>query len=214
MWRENLSEHDQNSVWQKTLSYVTGLHNEWTYEQWLQWHLDQSFCSTEEQWLLAAVTNHNPHITNIAIKEAWKTHKHYTKSELSRIITDEARHGSTRKTAIEVLDKETDRSLLLALAQILDNTSEDLKLEISVEDQHPMKQLLHFMQTNQEKDRALAAKFQKPEKKQKPKAEPKTLGDYALKKLKELTKQDFGQDKQAWITSIKMNYQAESFDST
>ncbi|MHC4533938.1 MAG: M28 family metallopeptidase [Planctomycetota bacterium] len=206
MWRENLSEHDQNSVWQKTLSYVTGLQNEWTYDQWLQWHLDQGSWSTEEQWLLAAVTNRNPYVTNIAIKEAWKSHKRHIKSELSSIITDEARHGSTRKTAIEVLDNETDRSLLLAIAQILDNTNEDLKLDISVEDQHSMKQLVHFMKTNQEKDRELAAKFQKPEKKQKPKVEPKTLGDYALKKLKELTKQDFGQDKQAWITWIKMNY--------
>ena len=184
MWREKLSEHDQNSVWQKTLSYVTELRNEWTYEQWLQWRLDQGSLSTEEQWLLAAVTNHNPHITNIAIKEAWKTHKHHIKSELSSIITDEAYHGSTRKTVIEVLDNETDRSLLLALAQILDNTNKDLELEISAEPQHSMSELLDFCRTNQERDRVLAAKFQKQKKKQKPKVEPKTLGGHALKKTK------------------------------
>lgn len=216
-WRESLHKYDRNTAWKKTLSHVTGFKNDWTYEQWLQWCLDQGSWSTEEQWLLAAVTKRNPYVTNTAIREAWKTHKGHIKSKLSSIITDEARDWSTRKTAIEVLDNldnETDRSLLLALAQVLDSTSEQLEPEISFEDEHPISQVYDFFQTIQEKERALAAKFQKPEKKPEPEVEPKTLGDYALKKLKELTGQDFGQDKQAWIEWIKMNYQAESSDST
>jgi hypothetical protein len=207
-WPKGRPQGVWDSSWQNRLSLVTGLQNEWTYDQWLQWRLDQGPWSQKDEWLLANMTSHNPYVANFAIRQTWETMKCRAQPKLCEMITDKAFRGSIRKAAIEVLDKEVDRSLLLALAQIVDDTSTDLTFGFSINDQHPLGELLRFIQTNQQKGRALAAKRKKPKDEQEPKVKPKTLGGHALKKLKELTGQDFGQDKQAWIAWIKADYHA------
>lgn len=213
-WANAFPKKTADPMWQKRLSLITGLQNNWTYDQWLQWRLDQGPWTGKDEWLLDMLASRNPFVATVAIRQAWRTIKRQAQAKLGTIIGDNTYHGAIRGTAIEVLDKDVDPSLLLTLTQIIDDPCDKLTFTATINDQHPLGPLLRFIQTNKQKGRALWAKHVKPKGKQKPKEEPKTLGGHALKKLKELTGQDFGANKPAWSEWIEAHYPAESQEST
>jgi len=208
-WANSFPKEIKDPMWQKKLSLVTGLQNKWTYDQWLQWRLDQGPWTSKTEWLLDMMASHNPFVATVAIRQAWRTIKCQAQPQLPAIILDTAYRGAIRKAAVEVLNKEADPSLLLALAQIVDDSCDKLKFGGTINEQHPLGPLLRFIQTNEEKGKAITAQHRKPKDEQKPREDPQTLGEHAQKKLKALTGQDFAQDKQAWTTWIETNYQAE-----
>lgn len=123
-----------------------------------------------------------------------------------QLIQDPNQHLT--KLAINGVNESDPKYILQALVRTLedDRPVRQYIYSLHLPEDHPIHQLKEcvktYIQLLPKPDPKPKRKTQKP----KPKPAPKTIGDLALKKLKDLTHQDFGKDAQAWQDWIESHW--------
>lgn len=202
-WGHAIAEEDPNAYWGRVMSQVTENVEPQSYEEWLQKRLDQTECSDEESYIRANLRSSNPHVVLAAQKRSRDLSLDQLEPVFADLLTDPNMHPAVKRVLINDIPSKVDTPLLLALARLVNDPHEERHLPFDLTDAHPLAELIHFLEERQKETRRRIQASKKLSKKFKSKPTPKTLGEYALKKLKALTRKDFGQDEQAWIRWIE-----------
>ncbi|MHC4738564.1 MAG: M28 family metallopeptidase [Planctomycetota bacterium] len=188
-WREKLKDESYGRAWQYVLRAVTEEVPGLTYDDWMRWRLEEQGFGDEEEWLSDLGKSDKPQLA-AGIREE----KTLAEEKVYRLIKDPNTPANMRKTLIRLFVKEIDREGLLALVDVLtDETEVVAKQPRYMEESYPFsdhsafKELIKRKEEHQEKDA------------------PRTFGEEAENRLKQLTKQDFGKDKRKWRRWIKAN---------
>jgi len=192
---ENLKDKSFCSAWVKVLKKVTGENLQGSYNDWLQWRLIQCGWSDEEEWVLGLIESDNTDVARLAISRAEKIASKQAMSILCKIIPDNSVHIIVRVSAIGYLNKDVGSEGLLALVDVLDDKArQDMEYYLSADKSGPLAD--HpCVRWGIEISKKWYEKNWKP----------LTIGEHAENKLKQLTKQNFGKDAEAWRKWIKAN---------
>jgi len=183
-------------AWQKVLTKVTGAKHGQTHNEWMQWRMENSGSKNEEEWVLALMRSDNPDLAAAAISNAKKIAGQEAEHIICEVIKDNRVRVDVRAKAISTLAKDSPLEEMLAMVDVLDNDTQCYRKEnCRFLDKsypfydHPGVRLMSEMMENwyAEKGKSI------------------TLGDEAERKLKELTKKDFGKDGKAWRKWIEAN---------
>ena len=203
-WGRAVSKGEPNAYWGQVVSRVTGLPNDRTYEQWVQWHLDQNGWSDQSQWKIAALQTGNPFLIRTVLRGLKARPAARFEPALAEIIDDAQKHPYVRTGCIDKIHRGSTAAMWRALVNAVGDTAVRKELTFRLPKDHPQRDLIRFIETNQAKEGELWSKAHVEVEIEK--AAPKTVGEYALKRLKKLTGQDFGQDKQVWRQWIERHY--------
>lgn len=106
------------------LSAVTGLELGDRRDSWLAWRLAQASAVDEEQWQRHLWQSRNPDLLKALLQKAAENEgPEPPEAELRRIITDRQMRGDVRLDAIAALPPSASRDSLLALVDVLDDTT-------------------------------------------------------------------------------------------
>jgi len=176
-------------AWQKVLTAVTAAEQGQTHDEWMQWRIENSGWKNEKEWVLNLMRSDNLHLAAAAISSAQKIAGKEAEDVLCEIIGNNDVRANVRAEAIYALTKDAKPEVLLALVNVLDDNTpchskeDNLYMYESYPFyEHPAVRLMSEMTENWyiEKGKSI------------------TLGSEAEKRLRELTKKDFGKDDRAW----------------
>jgi hypothetical protein len=176
-------------AWQKVLTAVTVAEQGQTYDEWMQWRIENSSWKNEKEWVLNLMRSNNPHLAVAAISSAQKIAGKETEDVLCEIIGSNDVRADVRAEAIYALTEDTKPEALLALVNVLDDNTPCSSKEDNLYmyesypfSDHPAIRMMNEMTENWyiEKGKSI------------------TLGSEAEKRLRELIKKDFGKDGRAW----------------
>jgi hypothetical protein len=190
-WRRSTTNSDGNRIYQELLTTVTGQRFDAKYETWLQWRLKEAQCSDEKDWISTLLHSDNSYMAPGVIIAAADVNMPGIEETLCRIAQNEDGDERMRGAAIEYLGKSKSRDSLMVLAAVLNDNN------IRIAGNHlPWNYPLNPW-FNDDTDAFTTEVLQKQ----------KTLGQLAHERLKKLTGQDFGTDKDAWTKWIAANGQ-------
>lgn len=176
-------------VWQKVLTKVTAAEQRQTHDEWMQCRIEKSGWKNEKEWVLNLMRSENPYLAKAAISSAQEIAGEEAEEVLCEIIRNNDIRANVRARAIWALAEDAGPEAMLVLVDMLDDNT----LCHSKEDNlhmyesypfydHPGVRLMSEMMENWYIEEGKSI----------------TLGSEAEKKLKELTKKDFGKDMKAW----------------
>lgn len=141
----------------------------------------------------------NPFLASTAIRRHPKTPDVVFEPTLRRIVSDRSVHPHVRELAMMKIHEKSERGTLCVLVDIVDDPSPLKGITLNLGNSHPLRDIGRFIQANQSIDAELWLKSRTfPKRKRKKEPPPKTVGEYAQRRLKEITGQNFGLDRQAW----------------
>jgi hypothetical protein len=195
-WVENPKDESYGRAWDRVLRKVTDQEMDGTYDSWLNWWMSQSSYSTQEDRLYRLIKSGNTSVVSLAIHRAANVKSERIRDLICQIIKNSDGNPSIRASAIRSFNQDTDLKSLLTLVDVLDdNTQWNLQPDDAVWEkfgiltEHPCVQWCSQMSKKwYEKD-----------------YKPETLSDLTEKRLKELTKQNFGKDAKTWRKWTKAN---------
>jgi hypothetical protein len=176
-------------AWQKVLTAVTAAEQGQTYDEWMQWRIENSSWKNEKEWALNLMRSKNPHLAAAAISSAQKIAGKEAEDVLCEIIGNNDVRAYVRAEAIYALTEDAKQEALLALVNVLDdntpchNKEDNLYMYESYPfSEHPAIRMMNEMTENWyiEKGKSI------------------TLGSEVEKRLHELTKKNFGKDGGDW----------------
>lgn len=181
-WRENLKDESYGRAWAQVLKTITQQEPGVEYDDWLRWWLEHQDLAEEKQWLSNLSKSDNPQLACSAGEG-----KSLTENQVYILVKDPNVPAIRRKALIRSLDKRLGPKALLTLVDVLtDETPAAAKQPRFMEDSYPF--AYHgFVKASHEWW-----------KKQQEKEFARTIGEAAENKLKQLTRQDFGKDAEAW----------------
>jgi len=191
-WQKELEDESYTRIWQRILESVTGQSQGESYEGWLKWRLEQGGWANDKEWVLDLMRSGNLDVAGIAARNAWRIAGKSAEKMLCEIITNKNVRADVRSYAIWALGRDAGRKGLLALADVLRDETLCLRNDYLyfLDDSYPFSDHLTV---------SLARKWYEE------KGKTITVGSEAEKKLRELTKKDFGRDTEAWRKWIKAN---------
>jgi len=176
-------------AWQKVLTAVTGAKHGQTHDEWMRWRIANSGWNNEKEWVLGLMRSDNPHLAAAAISSAQEIAGKKAEHVLCEIIRNNDVRANVRAKAIWTLSEDAGPAAMLALVDMLDDNtpchSKEDKLHMYESYpfyEHPAVRMMSEMMDNWYTEIAKSI----------------TLGSEAEKKLRELTKKDFGKDGKAW----------------
>jgi hypothetical protein len=194
-WEEKPRDQNWGQAWQKILEKITGDADTKPYDVWLNRRLSEGGYADHESWLLSLAKSGNTDLARFVLVRAQTSSSKSFHTAICEIIQDQQADALTKAKIIENMGRKTTREELLAVTTLLNDTSPcDIKLGVEsslrVISKYPcchdvFKKII---------DKEL--KIQ-------------SWGDLAKNKLKELTKQNFGKDAQAWKKWIQANYKQQ-----
>lgn len=195
-WAENPKDESYGRTWDRVLRKVSDQETDGFYDSWFNWLMSQSGYSNQKDRLFKLIKSGDASIASLAIHRAANMKSERIKDLICQIIKNSDVTSSIRASAIRSLNQDTDLGGLLTLVDVLsDDTQWNLPPNDAVWDdfgtlnEHPCVQWCSQMSKKwYEKD-----------------YKPETLSDLTEKRLKELTKQDFGKNAEAWRKWIKAN---------
>lgn len=206
-WGRTIDKGEPNAYWQKILSRVTALSESRTYEQWLQWHLDRGRWSNENEWMKAALQSDNPYLARSVLRRLPDRPNAEFEPVLAQIMADPEVHPYVRTGAIAKVHGRSGVAILRTLANLIDDKAPREGLNPELPADHPQADLIRFITSNRAKEMELLSLSRRVRREMKKgQGPPRTVGGYALERLKKLTGRDFGLDKQAWNGWIASHY--------
>ena len=183
-WREDLKDESYARIWRKILVKVTGQNEGENYNDWLQWRLKQKNLDSEKKWVLQLLGSDNPNLAWAAAMQACKI-AGKKEAAILNLIRDKNVRADIRGWAISSLTKGVGREGLLALVDVLGDQTLRWKSEYLyfLSDSYPFSDHITV---------SLARKWYEE------KGKSVTVGNEAERKLRDLTKKDFGKDARAW----------------
>ena len=181
-------------AWQKVLTKVTGARRRQTRNAWVRWRIEKSGWKNKKEWVLNLMRSDNPHLAAAAISSAQEIAGKEAEDVLCEIIRNNDVRANVRAKAIRTLAGHAGPEAMLALVDVLDDNTPSHSREDNLHmhesypfRNHPAVQMMSEMTENWyiEKGKSI------------------TLGSEAEKKLKQLTKKDFGKNGRAWRKWIK-----------
>jgi len=201
-WGRAISEGEPNAYWSKIVTRVSGKPEDVSQdsrEEWLAWRLATEGYEDPNEWTLAQMQSSNPYLAHSAIRSLGQAPEAEFEPALVRVMTDTTMHPLIRTGAMAKVHRESQTATLQALAKTLDDATPLKRLYPSLGPDHPHHDLVAFIKSNRNQEMNLWSKLQKPTKEKKQASPPpKTVGEVALKRLKDITGKDFKQDKEAW----------------
>jgi len=183
-------------AWQKVLTKVTAAEQRQTHDEWMQCRIEKSGWKNEKEWVLNLMRSENPYLAKAAISSAKKIAGQEAEHIICEVIKDNRVRVDVRAKAISTLAKDSPLEEMLALVDVLDDNTpchskeDNLYMYESYPFyDHPGVRLMSEMMENWYIEEGKSI----------------TLGGEAEKKLKELTKKDFGKDMKAWRKWIEAN---------
>jgi len=173
----------------KILAHVTKKREPKTREEWMQWRLEKGAWKTEQDWIADRLKSSHPGVMYQAL-QGTASERHPI---LCAILKDREKTPWLRWHAFWRMHT-ADSMTLQTLINILDDPTAFQHFYKPLPDKHPLKPLATFCRDADRRE--FYGEDKKP-------ASIGCLGDEALKRLKKLTKQDFGQDKAAWTKGIE-----------
>jgi hypothetical protein len=191
---DNPEDKDHTKVWQKVLSVVAPAQPARTYDEWIEWRLDNSRWKTEEQWLLDLMQSENPDLAAQAVTSAKTIASEDVQDVLRRIILDDRAKAFVRARAISKLTKDAGPEAMMALVDVADNSTPRYSRAnyLYMNESYPFYDHPLVRWSREATDNWLEEE-----------GNSITIGNKATEKLRELTKKDFGTDKKAWRKWIK-----------
>jgi len=178
------------------LANVTNNHELETREEWMQWRYKQGAWKTEQDWIADRLKSSHPDVVYQAIQGTPVEQRPILWCE---ILKDRQQLPWLRWRAL-VHMHTADSMTLQALTDILDDQTTFQGKDKALPDNHPLKALARFCRNTDRR---------KPQTEDTKTTPARRLGDSALKRLKHLTKQDFGKDKAAWTKWVEGQGPAE-----
>jgi hypothetical protein len=187
-WRKNLKDESYGRAWTQVLETVMEPKAGAAYNDWMQWWPQKQGWTDEKQWLSNLSKSDNPQLVAAAtFGESITRTRTFTENQFYSRIKDHNVPAIGRKASIRSLDKRMGQKALLTLVDVLtDETPAAPKQPRFMEDSYPFA------------DHSVAKTGRKWWKKQQEKEFAGTIGEAAENKLKQLTRQDFGKDPEAW----------------
>lgn len=174
----------------KVLRALTGTEPNGDYKELLQERLERGGFKDETEWMVACILSGIPELSLEGIAAADESHDERLCDTICRIVVDRNTRSDVRAAAIELAAKKKDRKSLLALCDVLDDTSPADKTEY----------MPQFREGYPFSER-MAVKTLRPILEDQMKHSPdasKTLGDLAREKLKKAAKRDYAKDAKRW----------------
>lgn len=185
-WRKNLKVESYGRAWAQVLETVMEQKASAEYNDWMQWWPQKQGWTDEKQWLSNLSKSDNPQLVAAATFGESITHT-LTENQFYSRIKDPNVPAIRRKASILSLDKRQGQKALLTLVDVLtDETPAAPKQPRFMEDSYPFA------------DHSVAKTGRKWWKEQQEKEFAGTIGEAAENKLKQLTRQDFGKNAEAW----------------
>ncbi len=202
-WGRAITEGEPNGYWGKILTRVAEAPAERrddSWEQWLAWRLDAEDWADANEWTLAHMKSSNPYLAYTAIRSLPETPHRRFEPTLASLITDVNAHPSIRSSAIAKANEKSQTATLQALARTLHDTTDLEGLHLKLGENHPHGPLVDFIKTHRAKEMELWSKTKSfPKQRKTPPPPPKTVGEFALKHLRDITNKDYGPDQEAWL---------------
>ena len=216
-WGSNLENEAYVRAWQQVLEKVAQTKQVQTYDEWMQWRLEQGDWANEKEWVLNLMRSDSPDLASAAISSSQRIAGRAAQKVNCQIIRDGNIRSDVRARAISILTKGAGPEAMLTLVDVLNDETPCYREEYD----HCMdKSYPFYNHPGIQMRRAWAKWFEKKGKSKAPETSiierageciilknemPMTLGDKALLKLTKLTKRDFGKDKQAWREWVEAN---------
>jgi hypothetical protein len=171
----------------KVLRAVNGQEPQGGYKEWLQARLNQEGYKKETDWLLSCIASGNPELAREAIGAAHDCKDPRVPQAVREVLRDRNVRADVRAEAMRLEARRRDKAALLALTEVLDDSSPVYKREFSA----PFRP--DYPLTNSMIYRTVLPLVEKYYSEQN-----KTIGQTALENLKKLTKKNFGADAEKW----------------
>jgi len=213
LWKERRKKSAEfDHVMPAVLTYMTGQTQGNDYDEWIAERLEQEDLPDESTWLKHVMQSDNPRVAKAAMEQGKEILDGQWQPVVQAVLVDADTPIEIKWDAMALLDKKCTQATLVVLADLLDNDQAQVRIRHTLrfkDAHHPIVELIRC-------SREYAELRPKPKSKPKPKKtrakakpEPKTLGDLALKKLKGITRKDFGKDTEAWQDWIDTHWQAK-----
>ncbi len=180
----------------RVLEYVTEHKGPQTADEWIEWRCKQGGWENQQEWKKECLKSENPYVLFYIFQRIGDSDKKV--DFICNIIKDSNKSTWLREILMTVLEK-SDKQGLLALVDVLEDRTPLERREKPLPENHPMKFLEEIYRFPIENLKKIFKK------KNDEKNVQIFLGDKALERLKNLTKQDFGKDQAAWKSWIEAN---------
>ncbi|MCP4453414.1 MAG: M28 family peptidase, partial [Planctomycetes bacterium] len=206
MWREKREEsEDYDHVMRAVLTYVTDQTQGDDYDQCLAKRLESGGWPDESAWLKHMMQSPNASVAMPAIRQGKESLGSEWEPLVQGVLSDAATPEQIKWDAMGTLDKTGTRETLFVLINLLDDERKRNGTRHILQFKDPNHPILELMHRSSEYTKLLPKP--KPKKiKIKPESIPQTLGGVALKKLKAMTRKDFGKNAQAWKNWVNTHW--------
>jgi len=196
LWKERRKDSNTyDHVIPTVLTYMAGENEAGDYDQWMAKRLEMDGWPDESTWLKHMMQSPNARVAKAAIREGQDSLGPDWEPVVQGVLADCNTPAEIKWDAIDAIDKTGTQQTLLVLADLLSDEQTRNRTRHSLQFKDPNHPILELIRRSEEYTKLLPKPKPKPKR---PKPVPKTLGDLALKKLKALTRKDFGKDAQAW----------------
>ena len=176
-------------AWQKVLVKITEVKQQQTHDEWIQRRIEKGGWENEKEWVLSLMRSDNPHLAVAAISRARKIVGKEAEDVLCEIIRNNDIKPNVRAKAIQTLSEDARPEAMLTLVDMLDDNTPSYSRQDNLHmresypfHNHPGVRMMNDMLENRYKEEGKSM----------------TLGSEAEKKLRGLTKKDFGKDIKTW----------------
>ena len=176
----------------KVLRAVNGAEPHGGYAEWLPARLAQAGCKEENEWLLTCLRSGNPDLAEAAIRAAYHSRDSRVQAATCDLLLDRDVQPDVRRTALYFAESHPNRTSLLSLVQVLDDSSPGYRPDFCPQNRpgYPLTNSTSFLAVRPVYEWLASHPTD-------------TIGQTALRGLKRLTKKDFGQDAQAWKSWVQ-----------
>jgi acetylornithine deacetylase/succinyl-diaminopimelate desuccinylase-like protein len=169
------------------LRAVNGAEPWGSYAEWLPARLAQTGCKDENEWLLSCLRSGNPDLVEVAIRAANPSQDSRIQAAICELLLSRGVQPNVRRTALYFAESHPNRTSLLSLVQVLDDSSPGYRPDLCPQNRsgYPLTNSTSFLAIRPVYEWLASHPSD-------------TIGQTALRGLKRVTKKDFGQDAQAW----------------
>ncbi len=183
-------------------------------QQYLTQRLQQGHWQDPNDWLESLMQCSYHPLAIQAIQTAWKQQKHDFNPAIQKILADPNKPIFTIRATVKILDAKSSKATLLALTDLIhapDHRFLGQLHSIALKDaDHPLIDLFNCINDYAMKHSKVQALEKNAQKHRKPqKSQSKTFTQLVQSKLKEITKQDFGDDAEAWKQWIETYWETD-----
>jgi len=181
----------------KVLRSVAGTEPNGSYEELVQKRLNEGGFRDEAEWIRSCIASNSPELAMAGLHAALKNKDEQFRDAACKVITDRNIRPDIRAHVMWHIGKGKNKNVLLAMCDVLDDTSPSYK-----------KEYLHMLRKDYPFSEHITVKAAKPEIEKYWAKDPdtsKTVGDLAHERLKKLTKKDFGKNSRWWREWIEAN---------